>query len=107
MTTWRDGSGIVICAEEKGLAALSAWSRTELYSRPFRCLQIDTVACGKGHEKAKVNLGVALYTGTGCEKDVDKAEELWREAHEAGISQAGFCLRNMEKSPGKLEQMFE
>ena len=72
-----------------------------------KALHFYKQAVEQGHEKAKVNLGVALYTGTGCEKDVDKAEELWREAHEAGISQAGFCLRNMEKSPGKLEQMFD
>ena len=58
-----------------------------------------------GHEKAKVNLGVALYTGTGCEKDPETAEALWKEAHEAGVSQAGFCLRNMDKQ-GKMEPMF-
>ena len=59
-----------------------------------------------GHEKAKVNLGVALYTGAAGEKDVDAAEALWMEAHEAGVSQAGFCLRNMEKR-GRMEPMFE
>ena len=64
-------------------------------------------AAEQGHEKAKVNLGIALYTGTGCEKDVDAAVALWTEAHEAGVSQAGFCLSNMEERPGKLEQMFE
>ena len=64
-------------------------------------------AVAQGHDKAKVNLGVALYTGTGCAKDADAAAALWREAHENGVSQAGFCLRNMEKQPGKMEQYFE
>jgi len=64
-------------------------------------------AAEQGHGKAKVNLGIALYTGTGCEKDADAAEALWREAHEEGVSQAGFCLKNMEKTPGKMEQYFE
>ena len=47
------------------------------------------------------------YTGTGCNKDPAAAEALWREADDAGVSQASFCLRNMEKQPGKMEQMFE
>jgi len=64
-------------------------------------------AVDQGHHKAMVNLGVMLYTGTGCDKDASTAETLWLEAHEAGVSQAGFCLRNMEKQPGKIEQMFE
>ncbi len=34
-----------LCRGEKGHAALSAWSRTELYSRPFRVIQFDTVEC--------------------------------------------------------------
>ena len=34
-----------LCRGEKAHNAVSAWSRTELYSRPFRVLQIDTVTC--------------------------------------------------------------
>jgi len=64
-------------------------------------------AVENGHGKAKVNLGVALYTGTGCDKDPDAAEALWLEAHEEGVPQAAFCLNNMEKQPGKMEQLLE
>ena len=50
----------------------------------------------------------ALLAGHASDSEVAAAaEELWRDAHEAGVSQAGFCLRNMEKQPGKLEKMFE
>ena len=73
---------------------------------PEKALFFYRKAVAQGHEKAKVNLGVALYTGTGCAKDKAAAEKLWLEAHEAGVTEAGFCLRNMEDSPGKLEQMF-
>ena len=59
-----------------------------------------------GHPKAKVNLGVALYTGTGCEQDKTAAAALWRDAHDEGVAEASFCLRNMETSPGKLENYF-
>lgn len=74
---------------------------------PVKALAFYRQAVEQGHDKAKVNLGVALYTGSGCDKDPAAAEVLWREAHEAGVSQAGFCLRNMEKAPGKFEQYFE
>jgi hypothetical protein len=50
---------------------------------------------------------LARVRSAGCDKDASTAETLWLEAHEAGVSQAGFCLRNMEKQPGKIEQMFE
>ena len=30
------------CLSEKGLSGVSAWTRTELYSRPFRVLHLDT-----------------------------------------------------------------
>ena len=43
----------------------------------------------------------------GCAKDVAAAESLWKEAEEAGVPQAGFCLRNMEERPGQMEQFFE
>lgn len=66
-----------------------------------------TKAAGNGHAKAKVNLGVALYTGTGCDKDVAAAEALWLEANEEGVPQAAFCLKNMDKSDGRMEQMFD
>ena len=32
-----------LCKAERGLSGVSAWTRTELYSRPFRVLQFDTV----------------------------------------------------------------
>jgi len=34
-----------LCRGEKGSPGISAWSRTELYSRPFRVIQFDTVTC--------------------------------------------------------------
>lgn len=64
-------------------------------------------AVNAGHSKAKVNLGIALYTGTGCTKDVEAAAALWKEAAKEGVSQAEFCLKNMEISPGRLENYFE
>ena len=33
------------CRAERGATGLSAWTRTELYSCPFRVLQFDTIAC--------------------------------------------------------------
>jgi len=64
-------------------------------------------AVAQGHEKAKVNLGVSLYTGTGVPKDPAAAKELWLEALEAGVPEAEFCLKNMEEQPGKFEKLFE
>ena len=65
-------------------------------------------AVESGHAKARVNLGVALYTGTGCDKDVAAAEALWEQAHEEGVPEAAVCLKNMEKGDGgRLEQMLE
>jgi hypothetical protein len=37
----------VHCQGERAHSGLSAWTRTELYSRPFRVLQYDTVTCRK------------------------------------------------------------
>ena len=34
-----------LCRGEKGPSAVSGWARTELYSRPFRVIQFDTVNC--------------------------------------------------------------
>ena len=31
------------CKSEKGVASQSAWTRTEIYSRPFRVIQFETV----------------------------------------------------------------
>lgn len=61
-------------------------------------------AAAAGHGKAQVNLGVALYTGTGVEKpDVEAAVRLWSEAAEAGEPEAAEAaeraLRNMDE-PG-------
>jgi len=36
------------CLAERGTSGVSAWARTELYSRPFRALQFDTVSCAAG-----------------------------------------------------------
>ena len=58
------------------------------------------MAVENGHSKAEVNLGVALYTGTGVEVDKAEAERLWKrvaEREEEGATQARFCLTNMEK----------
>ena len=61
-----------------------------------RALALYRAAVAQGHGKAKVNLGILLYTGTGCTKDAVAAEALWREASADGVEQADFCLRNME-----------
>ena len=37
--------GCQTCAEERGSTGVTAWSRTELYEHPFRCLQIDCMTC--------------------------------------------------------------
>ena len=34
-----------VCCSEKGHSGTSAWTRTELHSRPFRALQFDTITC--------------------------------------------------------------
>ena len=45
----------VHCQGERGVSGVSAWTRTELHSRPFRVIQIDTVTCrdrqGQGGSK--------------------------------------------------------
>ena len=64
-------------------------------------------AVEQGHGKAMVNYGICLYTGTGCTKDVAAAKELWLEASDLGVEQANFCLKNMEDSPGKFENIIE
>ena len=33
------------CRGERGAAGLSAWTRTELHSCPFRVMQFDTITC--------------------------------------------------------------
>ena len=53
--------------------------------------------------EGSVNLGIALYTGTGCPRDVEAARALWEEADELGITEAGRCLRNAES--GEFENM--
>ncbi|KAL1530577.1 hypothetical protein AB1Y20_001477 [Prymnesium parvum] len=78
-----------------------------LPKQPERAVEYYRRAVDAGHAKAKVNLGIALYTGTGCEKDVGAAAALWKEAAEEGVVQADFCLKNMEERPGKLENYFE
>eukprot|EP00966_Prymnesium_polylepis_P261392 6037676-Prymnesium_polylepis.1 len=77
-----------------------------LPKRPERAVQYYRQAVEAGHAKAKVNLGISLYTGTGCAKDTAAAAELWKDAAEQGVAQADLCLRNMETSPGKLGNYF-
>ena len=38
------------CLAERGTSGVSAWTRAELYSRPLRVLQFDTVSCADGSE---------------------------------------------------------
>lgn len=54
-------------------------------------------AADQGHGKAKVNLGIFLYTASvpGTTPDRNAAEALWKEALEDGVPQAEMCLRNM------------
>jgi TPR repeat protein len=74
--------------------------------QPFQAVAYYQAAVAQGHAKAKVNLGIALYTGTGCDRDPAAAAALWREASADGVSQADFCLRNMEEKPGQMEDFF-
>lgn len=64
-------------------------------------------AVAQDHEKAKVNLGICYYTGTGCDQDLDAAVALWKEAQKAGVPQADNCLRNMEEKPGEMKDYFK
>ena len=34
-----------LCRAERGTTGVAAWTRTELYSCPFRVMQFDTIAC--------------------------------------------------------------
>ena len=38
------------CTREHGTSGITAWTRTEFYTRPFRCIQIDTISCREEHE---------------------------------------------------------
>ena len=38
------------CQRENKPSAINAWVRTELYLRPFRALQMDTVVCTMGEQ---------------------------------------------------------
>ena len=73
------------------------------YPAARRLVELYRQAVDQGHGKAMVNLGIALYTGTGCPRDVEAARALWEEADELGITEAGRCLRNAES--GEFEKM--
>ena len=64
---------------------------------PVRAAAFYRQAADQGHAKAKVNLGIFLYTATvpGSKPDKAGAEALWKEAHEDGVPEAEMCLRNM------------
>ena len=48
MQIWIGGARGVTCAlVKKGHTATSGWTRAELYSRPFRVIQFDTIDCSK------------------------------------------------------------
>ena len=44
-----------LCRGEKGPSGISAWTRTEVYSRPFRVVQIDTVSCLPANKRLPVH----------------------------------------------------
>ena len=73
---------------------------------PEKAVSLYRQAVDQGHGKAMVNLGIALYSGVGAPKDAAAARALWEEAVDLGVPQADTCLRNMEESPGKFENMF-
>ena len=37
------------CRAERGGAGIAAWTRTELYTSPFRVMQFDTATCSEKH----------------------------------------------------------
>ena len=43
--SWCDSCAV--CKSGHGVPTVSAWTRTTLYTHPFRCLQFDTVDCGQ------------------------------------------------------------
>ena len=47
------------CRAERGATSQSAWTRTELYSCPFRVLQFDTITC-EDEEKSKATYKYVL-----------------------------------------------
>ena len=64
---------------------------------PVRASAFYRQAATQGHGKAKVNLGILLYTATvpGTTPDREAAEALWKEAMEDGVPEAEMCLKNM------------
>ena len=64
---------------------------------PTRAMAFYQQASAQGHGKAKVNLGIFLYTATvpGTEPDRAAAEELWKEAMEDGVPE----VRCPERAP--------
>lgn len=89
-----------------GSPAQSDPARAMIPKDPVAALGFYRQAAAQEHAKAMVNLGVVLYTGSGCGKDKAAAKELWLRAHEKGVEQASFCLRNMEDSDGEFKNMF-
>ena len=63
---------------------------------PAKAVGYYRQAAEQGHAKAKVNLGIMMYSGDGCAADKPGAVALWREAQEEGVPQADICLRNAE-----------
>ncbi len=49
----------VQCADERALPSVSAWTRTELYSRPIKVLQFDAITC-----RDRAQPGLAQYVLT-------------------------------------------
>ena len=55
------------CQKENSRTALSAWSRTEFYDRPFRVIQIDVVTCAEsGGEPGEVTGAKYILTAICC-----------------------------------------
>ena len=46
---WRWCAKCEFCRAEKGANGVSAWTRTEMYTCPFRVLQFDTITCRSKH----------------------------------------------------------
>ena len=51
----------VTCQAEHGTSGISAWARTEFYSRPFRVLEFDLIKC---HDAQTTSAGASEYVLT-------------------------------------------
>jgi hypothetical protein len=87
-----------------GVAGEAAPEAAVVPKDPARAAAFYRQAAEQGHAKAKVNLGISLYSGSvpGTPPDREAAESLFKEAMEAGVPEAERCLKGMFDESTKL-----